>query len=84
MALAGDAPAVARGTSISHACLRRRGLNGKDERPSAWRVHGSGHWETSMKLKILAIVALAVVGVGAAFVALGGLPASAAHDDPTT
>jgi macrolide-specific efflux system membrane fusion protein len=33
--------------------------------------------ETSMKLKILAIVALAVVGIGAAFVALGGLPASA-------
>jgi macrolide-specific efflux system membrane fusion protein len=31
-----------------------------------------------MKLKILAIVALAAVGVGAAFVALGGLPASAA------
>ena len=31
-----------------------------------------------MKLKILAIVALAVVGVGAAFVAVGGLPASAA------
>jgi macrolide-specific efflux system membrane fusion protein len=31
-----------------------------------------------MKLKILAIVALGVVGVGAAFVALGGLPASAA------
>ena len=31
-----------------------------------------------MKLKILAIVALAVVGIGAAFVALGGLPASAA------
>jgi macrolide-specific efflux system membrane fusion protein len=31
-----------------------------------------------MKLKIVAIVALAVVGVGAAFVALGGLPASAA------
>ena len=30
-----------------------------------------------MKLKILAIVALGVVGVGAAFVALGGLPASA-------
>ena len=30
-----------------------------------------------MKLKILAIVALAVVGIGAAFVALGGLPASA-------
>ena len=30
-----------------------------------------------MKLKILAIVALAAVGVGAAFVALGGLPASA-------
>ena len=33
--------------------------------------------ETSMKLKILAIVALGVVGIGAAFVALGGLPASA-------
>jgi RND family efflux transporter MFP subunit len=31
-----------------------------------------------MKLKILAIVALAVVGVGAAFVAVGGLPATAA------
>jgi len=31
-----------------------------------------------MKLKILAIVALAAVGVGAAFVAIGGLPASAA------
>ena len=31
-----------------------------------------------MKLKILAIVALGVVGVGAAFVAVGGLPASAA------
>jgi len=31
-----------------------------------------------MKLKILAIVALAAVGVGAAFVALGGLPASTA------
>lgn len=31
-----------------------------------------------MKLKILAIIALAAVGVGAAFVALGGLPASAA------
>ena len=31
-----------------------------------------------MKLKILAIVALGAVGVGAAFVALGGLPASAA------
>jgi macrolide-specific efflux system membrane fusion protein len=31
-----------------------------------------------MRLKILAIVALAVVGVGAAFVAVGGLPASAA------
>jgi len=31
-----------------------------------------------MKLKILAIVALGVVGIGAAFVALGGLPASAA------
>ena len=31
-----------------------------------------------MKLKILAIVALAAVGVGAAFVAMGGLPASAA------
>ena len=31
-----------------------------------------------MKLKILAIVALAAVGVGAAFVAVGGLPASAA------
>jgi RND family efflux transporter MFP subunit len=30
-----------------------------------------------MKLKIVAIVALAVVGVGAAFVALGGLPTSA-------
>jgi len=30
-----------------------------------------------MKLKILAIVALAAVGVGAAFVAVGGLPASA-------
>ena len=27
-----------------------------------------------MKLKILAIVVLAVVGLGAAFVALGGLP----------
>src|SRR6187397_2678495 len=34
--------------------------------------------EASMKLKILAIVALAAVGVGAAFVAVGGLPASAA------
>ena len=33
--------------------------------------------EASMKLKILAIVALGVVGIGAAFVALGGLPASA-------
>jgi RND family efflux transporter MFP subunit len=32
-----------------------------------------------MRLKIVAIVALAVVGVGAAFVALGGLPASAAE-----
>ena len=31
-----------------------------------------------MKLKILAIVALGVVGIGAGFVALGGLPASAA------
>ena len=31
-----------------------------------------------MKLKILAIVAFAAVGLGAAFVALGGLPASAA------
>ena len=31
-----------------------------------------------MKLKLLAIVVLGVVGVGAAFVALGGLPASAA------
>ena len=31
-----------------------------------------------MKLKIFAIVALAAVGVGAAFVAVGGLPASAA------
>ena len=31
-----------------------------------------------MKLKILAIVGLAAVGVGAAFVAVGGLPASAA------
>jgi multidrug efflux pump subunit AcrA (membrane-fusion protein) len=31
-----------------------------------------------MKLKILAIVVLAAVGVGAAFVTLGGLPASAA------
>jgi macrolide-specific efflux system membrane fusion protein len=31
-----------------------------------------------MKLKILAIVALAAVGIGAAFVTLGGLPASAA------
>lgn len=31
-----------------------------------------------MKLKILAILALAVVGIGAAFVAVGGLPASAA------
>jgi macrolide-specific efflux system membrane fusion protein len=31
-----------------------------------------------MKLKILAIVALAAVGLGAAFVAVGGLPASAA------
>jgi len=31
-----------------------------------------------MKLKILVIVALAAVGVGAAFVAVGGLPASAA------
>jgi macrolide-specific efflux system membrane fusion protein len=31
-----------------------------------------------MKLKILAIVALGVVGVGAAFVAVGGLPATAA------
>jgi macrolide-specific efflux system membrane fusion protein len=31
-----------------------------------------------MKLKILAIVALAAVGVGAAFIAVGGLPASAA------
>jgi RND family efflux transporter MFP subunit len=31
-----------------------------------------------MRLKILAIVALGAVGVGAAFVALGGLPASAA------
>jgi RND family efflux transporter MFP subunit len=31
-----------------------------------------------MKLKILAIVLLAVVGIGAAFVAIGGLPASAA------
>jgi len=31
-----------------------------------------------MRLKILAIVALGVVGVGAAFVAVGGLPASAA------
>jgi RND family efflux transporter MFP subunit len=30
-----------------------------------------------MKLKILAIVALGIVGVGAAFVAVGGLPASA-------
>ena len=34
--------------------------------------------ETSMKLKILAIVALGVVGIGAAFLALGGLPASTA------
>jgi macrolide-specific efflux system membrane fusion protein len=32
-----------------------------------------------MKLKILAILAFAVVGVGAAFVALGGLPATAAN-----
>jgi macrolide-specific efflux system membrane fusion protein len=31
-----------------------------------------------MKLKILAIVAMGIVGVGAAFVAVGGLPASAA------
>ncbi len=31
-----------------------------------------------MRLKIIAIVALAAVGIGAAFVALGGLPASAA------
>lgn len=31
-----------------------------------------------MKLKVLAIVAFAAVGIGAAFVALGGLPASAA------
>ena len=31
-----------------------------------------------MKLKILAIVALGAIGVGAAFVAVGGLPASAA------
>jgi macrolide-specific efflux system membrane fusion protein len=30
-----------------------------------------------MKLKILAIVALGVIGIGAAFVAVGGLPASA-------
>jgi macrolide-specific efflux system membrane fusion protein len=34
--------------------------------------------EASMKLKIVAIVALGVVGVGATFVAVGGLPASAA------
>ncbi|HEY8819249.1 MAG TPA: biotin/lipoyl-binding protein, partial [Candidatus Limnocylindrales bacterium] len=34
--------------------------------------------ETFMRLKILAIVVMGVVGVGAAFVAVGGLPASAA------
>lgn len=34
--------------------------------------------EASMKLKLLAIVMLVVVGVGAAYVALGGLPTSAA------
>jgi macrolide-specific efflux system membrane fusion protein len=37
-----------------------------------------GSRETSMKLKVLAIVVLGVVGVGAAFVALGGLPTTAA------
>ncbi len=31
-----------------------------------------------MRLKILAIVVLGAVGIGAAFVALGGIPASAA------
>ena len=35
-----------------------------------------------MKLKILAIVALAVVGVGAAFVALGGLPLKRGRNHP--
>ena len=34
--------------------------------------------EASMKLKLLAIVILVVVGVGAAYVAIGGLPTSAA------
>ncbi len=33
-----------------------------------------------MKLKIATIVALAAVGIGAAFVAVGGLPANAAND----
>jgi macrolide-specific efflux system membrane fusion protein len=47
--------------------------------PSLRRSTGLAvHREAFMKLKFLAILALAAVGVGAAYVAVGGLPANAA------
>src|SRR3954452_24365143 len=60
--------------SVSDA---RRSMANRSALPAALDPSGQPR-ETSMKLKILAIVVLAAVGVGAAFVALGGLPASAA------
>ena len=82
--------AATRGSSlatraISHACLRRPGVQCKVGAPVAVAlVQRIGSRETSMKLKILAIVALAVVGVGAAFVAARRAPGQRLHDDPAT
>ena len=55
----------------------RRSMTSRSALPAALDPSGRPR-ETDMKLKVLAIVALAAIGVGAAFVAVGGLPASAA------
>ena len=70
-------------TALQHA-LRRvsdaRTVMAADARRALRACMSPGEdWKrTTMRLKILAIVALAVVGLGAAFVAIGGLPANAA------
>ena len=51
-------------------------------RPSSSRPVDQSSRETLMKLKILAIVALAVVGIGAVVVAAGGLPTQRRGHDP--
>src|SRR3954454_20690204 len=77
--IAGDRPrAAARGCQRhSQGCLSRSSHDRRRGRPRAPPVHPRSQ-RSRMKTKIVAVLVLAAIGVGAIYVSLGGFPAQAA------